>query len=59
MPKSIKEQFAGIQKMRERFMDDAWDLLEDWLAELDKFMDGTETPDDPIMREYARIFQAQ
>lgn len=54
-----KKQIDAIKKIRERFADDAWFLLGDWIDALDDVPSEDGLPDEPVMKERARIFQAQ
>lgn len=54
-----KKQIEAIKKIRERFADDAWFLLGDWIDALDEVPSEDELPSEPIMKERARIFRAQ
>ena len=54
-----KKQIDAIKKIRERFADDAWFLLGDWIDALDDVPSEDELPDEPVMKERARIFRAQ
>lgn len=54
-----KKQIEAIKKIRERFADDAWFLLGDWIDALDDVSSEDGLPDEPVMKERARIFRAQ
>lgn len=54
-----KKQIEAIKKIRERFEDDAWFLLGDWIDALDEVPSEDGLPSEPIMKERARIFRAQ
>lgn len=54
-----KKQIEAIKKIRERFEDDAWFLLGDWIDALDEVPSEDGLPDEPVMKERARIFRAQ
>lgn len=54
-----KEQIEAIKKIRERFADDAWSLLGDWIDALDEVPSEDGLPNEPVMKERSRIFRAQ
>lgn len=54
-----KKQIEAIKKIRERFEDDAYWLLGDWIDALDEVPSEDGLPDEPVMKERARIFRAQ
>lgn len=54
-----KEQIEAIKKIRERFADDAYWLLGDWIDALDEVSSEDGLPSEPVMKERARIFRAQ
>jgi hypothetical protein len=54
-----EEQIKIVKKLRERFEDDVYSLLQDWVDALDEAGTGDELPGEPLMDEYSRVFRAK
>nr|DAM90539.1 MAG TPA: hypothetical protein [Caudoviricetes sp.] len=53
------EQIKIVKQLRERFEDDVYSLLQDWVDALDEAGTGDELPGEPLMDEYTRVFKAK
>lgn len=54
-----KKQVEIVKELREKYMDEVYDLCQDWIDELDRRMTGVELPFEPLSEEYSRVFRAQ
>lgn len=54
-----EEQIKIVKQFRERFEDDVYNLLQDWVDALDEAGTGDELPGDPLMDEYTRVFKVK
>ena len=53
------KQIKIVKQLRERFEDDVYSLLQDWVDALDEAGTGDELPGDPLMDEYTRVFKVK
>lgn len=53
------EQIKIVKRLRERFEDDVYDLLDRWVDALDEAQTGDEWPGEPLMDEYTRVFKVK
>lgn len=53
------EQIKIVKQLRERFEDDVYSLLQDWVDALDEAGTGDELPGEPLMDEYTRVFKVK
>lgn len=51
------EQIKIVKRLRERFEDQVYDLLDSWVDALDQA--GSYLPGEPLMDEYTRVFKAK
>lgn len=54
-----EEQIRIVKQLRERFEDDVYSILQDWVDALDEAGTGDELPGEPLMDEYTRVFRAK
>ena len=53
------EQIKIVKRLRERFEDDVYSLLQDWVDALDEAQTGYDLPGEPLMDEYTRVFKVK